>query len=222
MKARAVSIVCSLSALAMSAAVATAETRVSHGNSLVGELKYPPNFKHFDYVNPDAPKGGEVRLSTTGSFDSLHPFILKGDVAAGIGLTFETLMTSARDEPSSEYGLLAERAWRPQRTLSWVAYTLRSEARWHDGTPVTPADVIFSFDILKAQGHPQYRTYYKSVAQAEPERPAHGKVHVLRRPQSRIAQHRWPIAGFTEGILRHQRNSRKRRWSRLWVADRTA
>ena len=170
MKARAVSIVCSLSALAMSAAVATAETRVSHGNSLVGELKYPPNFKHFDYVNPDAPKGGEVHLSATGSFDSLHPFILKGDVAAGIGLTFETLMTSARDEPSSEYGLLAESV-ETAEDLSWVAYTLRSEARWHDGTPVTPADVIFSFDILKAQGHPQYRTYYKSVAQAEQNGP---------------------------------------------------
>jgi len=170
MKARAISIVCSVSALLMYAAVAIAETRVSHGNSLVGELKYPPDFKHFDYVNPDAPKGGEVRLSTTGSFDSLHPFILKGDVAAGIGLTFETLMTSARDEPSSEYGLLAESV-ETAEDLSWVAYTLRSEARWHDGTPVTPADVIFSFDILKAQGHPQYRTYYKSVAQAEQNGP---------------------------------------------------
>ena len=170
MKTGLISIVCSLSVLVMHAAAATAQTRISHGNSLVGELKYPPDFRHFDYVNPDAPKGGEVRLSTTGSFDSLHPFILKGDVAAGIGLTFETLMTSARDEPSSEYGLLAESV-ETAEDLSWVAYTLRSEARWHDGTPITPTDVIFSFDILKAQGHPQYRTYYKSVAQAEQNGP---------------------------------------------------
>ena len=170
MKTGLISIVCSLSVLVMHATAATAETRISHGNSLVGELKYPPDFRHFEYVNPDAPKGGEVRLSTTGSFDSLHPFILKGDVAAGIGLTFETLMTSARDEPSSEYGLLAESV-ETAEDLSWVAYTLRSDARWHDGTPVTPTDVIFSFDILKAQGHPQYRTYYKSVAQAEQNGP---------------------------------------------------
>ena len=150
--------------------VASAETRAIHGNSLLGDLKYPPDFTHFDYVNPDAPKGGEVRLATIGSFDSLHPFILKGDVAAGIGLVFESLMTPARDEASSDYGLIAESV-ETAEDLSWVAYTLRPEARWHDGTSITVEDVIFSFDTLKAKGHPQYRAYYKNVTRAEQSGP---------------------------------------------------
>ncbi len=143
-----------------------AQTTVSHGSSIHGELKYPPDFTHFEYVNPDAPKGGDLRLSATGSFDSLHPFILKGDTAAGVGLLFETLLTSSSDEASSSYGLLAESVEVPH-DKSWVAFKLRPEARWHDGSPVTVDDVIFSFDILKSVGHPTYRTYYKSVARAE-------------------------------------------------------
>ena len=105
-------------------------------------------------------------MSATGSFDSLHPFILKGDTAAGVGLLFETLLTSSSDEASSSYGLLAESVEVPH-VKSWVAFKLRPEARWHDGSPVTVDDVIFSFDILKSVGHPTYRTYYKSVVLAE-------------------------------------------------------
>ncbi len=153
-------------ALLPPATAGNAETRVVHGTSLLGEPKYPPGFAHFDYADPDAPKGGDVRLSAIGSFDSLNPFILKGRAASGLGLTFESLMAPSRDEPSSYYGLVAESVEIPD-DLSWVAYTLRPEARWHDGSPVTVDDVIFSFETLKSKGHPFYRAYYASVANAE-------------------------------------------------------
>jgi len=145
---------------------AKADTRVVHGTSLLGDLKYSPDFKHFDYVNPDALKGGDVRLSAVGSFDSLHPFILKGRSAAGLGLAFESLMAPANDEASTYYGLIAESVEIPD-DFSWVAYTLRPEARWHDGSPITTDDVIFSFEMLKTKGHPCYRAYYANVASAE-------------------------------------------------------
>ncbi len=145
---------------------AKADTRVVHGTSLLGDLKYSPDFKHFDYVNPDALKGGDVRLSAVGSFDSLHPFILKGRSAAGLGLAFESLMAPANDEASTYYGLIAESVEIPD-DFSWVAYTLRPEARWHDGSPITTDDVIFSFEMLKTKGHPFYRAYYANVASAE-------------------------------------------------------
>jgi microcin C transport system substrate-binding protein len=151
---------------ALAGGPAHAGTRTVHGMSLLGDVKYQPGFTHLDYVNVDAPKGGEIRLAATGSFDSLNPFILKGRPAAALGLVFETLMTSTLDEPDGMYGLLAESAEVPD-DLSWVSYTLRAGARWHDGTPVTVDDVIFSFDILKAKGHPTYRTYYKDVVRAE-------------------------------------------------------
>ena len=145
---------------------AEAETKVSHGLSHGGHLKYPADFTHFDYANPDAPKGGEIRLSGFGSFDSLNPYILKGDFAIGGNLVFETLMDHSEDEPSSDYGLIAESVEVPD-DISWAAFKLRPEARWHDGTPITAEDVIFSFDIIKAKGRPRYRTYYKNVARAE-------------------------------------------------------
>ncbi|MDP6704738.1 MAG: extracellular solute-binding protein [Alphaproteobacteria bacterium] len=140
------------------------ETRVSHGLSLFGELKYPPDFTHLDYVDPAAPKGGAIKLAAIGTFDSLNPFIIKGSPASSLGLTYDTLMEGAQDEPSTEYGLLAESVEVP-KDLSWVAFTLRAEAKWHDGKPVTPADVIFSFETLKKQGAPFYRFYYANVAE---------------------------------------------------------
>ena len=155
-----------LSTLVLHGTGSGAETRVVHGTSLLGDLKYPPDFTHFEYVNPEASKGGDVRLSAIGSFDSLHPFILKGRAASGLGLAFESLMSPSADEASTYYGLIAESVEIPE-DLSWVAYTLRSEARWHDGSPITVDDVIFSFETLKTKGHPFYRAYYGSVAQAE-------------------------------------------------------
>ena len=113
-----------------------AETRVTHGMSLFGELKYPPDFTHLEYVNPNAPKGGDVRMEATGSFDSLNSHIIKGSPAAGLGLIYQQLLVGAQDEASSEYGLIAENVEVPD-DLSWVAFNLREEAKWHDGKPIT-------------------------------------------------------------------------------------
>jgi len=137
-----------------------------HGLAMHGALKYPPGFKAFDYVNPDAPKGGEVRLYGLGSFDSLNPFIVKGEAPAGIAYTYATLLTSSADEPFSSYGLVAESLEVPA-DRSWVIFNLRKEARFHDGTAITADDVIFSFNILRAQGQPSYRIYYGGVVKVE-------------------------------------------------------
>jgi microcin C transport system substrate-binding protein len=129
-----------------------------------GEPKYGPDFPHFNYVNPDAPKGGMLRLGVTGTFDSFNAYITKGNPAAGIGA--ETLTAGSDDEPFTRYGLIAETiAWPADR--SWVIFTLRPEARWHDGRPITVEDVIFSFETLKARGQPFFRFYYASIARAE-------------------------------------------------------
>ena len=134
-------------------AASSDEGRTSHGIAMHGDLKYAPDFKHFDYVNPQAPKGGSVRLQATGTFDSFNPFIVKGSAAAGVGRIYETLMTGSADEPFSEYGLLAESVTVPG-DRSWVAFTLRPEARWHDGKPVTADDVIWTFETLIAKAVP--------------------------------------------------------------------
>jgi len=139
---------------------------VGHGMSMYGDLKYKAGFKHFDYANPDAPKGGDVKLSALGTFDNLNPFILKGVPAFGIGETFDTLMVQSSDEPFSQYGLIAETIEVPA-DRSWVAYTLRPEARFHDGTPVTADDVVWTMETLKTKGHPFYRSYYAKVVKAE-------------------------------------------------------
>jgi microcin C transport system substrate-binding protein len=153
-----------LAGLLALATAASAEPR--HGLSLFGDLKYPANFQHFDYVNPDAPKGGSVKYYALGTFDTLNPFTLKGQAAAGAGMQFDTLMVSAADEPASEYGLVAESAEvAPDKT--WVIYTIRPEARFNDGSKITTDDVIWTFDTLKAKGHPRYRLYYADVLKAE-------------------------------------------------------
>ena len=126
--------------------------------------RYPADFRHFDYVNPDAPKGGSLRLASQGSFDSFHPFIPKGN-AVGTGAV-ETLLVTSADEPFTGYGLIAESIEWP-RDRSWVIFHLRPQARWHDGTPITAEDVAWSFETLVSQGNPQYRFYYSAVASAE-------------------------------------------------------
>ncbi|MFA4995308.1 MAG: extracellular solute-binding protein [Bdellovibrionales bacterium] len=138
----------------------------SHGLALHGSPKYSASFTHFDYVNPDAPKGGDLHLSSLGTFDTLNPFTLKGVAADGAGMVFETLMTRSMDEPFSEYGWIAESVTiASDRT--WISYKLRPEARFQDGSPITPEDVIFSFETLRDKGHPAYRSYYKDVVKAE-------------------------------------------------------
>ena len=153
-------------ALAATLSSAGAQTYSGHGIAMHGDLKYGPDFKHFDYVNPAAVKGGEVRQPAIGTFDSFNAFIVKGNPPDGIGLVFDTLLTPSADEPFSEYGLLAEKVETPA-DRSWVAFTLRPEARWQDGEPVTVDDVIFTFETLRDKGNPFYRGYYKSVSNVE-------------------------------------------------------
>ena len=137
---------------------------VAHAIAMHGEPKYGPDFTHFDYVNPEAPKGGTIRLAERGTFDSFNPYIPKGN--AGAGWSVERLLIHSGDEPFTEYGLIAETIEWPQ-DRSWVIFNLRPEARWHDGKPITVDDVIWSFETLKTKGHPFYRFYYGSVANAE-------------------------------------------------------
>ncbi|HRY05898.1 MAG TPA: extracellular solute-binding protein [Hyphomicrobiaceae bacterium] len=136
-----------------------------HALSLVGEPRMPAGFKHFDWANPDAPKGGRLRRWDMGTFDSLNAFSIKGQAAEALGMIYDSLMSSSPDEPSTEYGLIAQWASYPD-DYSSVTFKLRPEARWHDGQPITVDDVIFSLNALKA-AHPQYAFYYKNVISAE-------------------------------------------------------
>ena len=138
-----------------------------HGLSLFGDLKYAEGFKNYDYVNPAAPQGGTARLIAFGTFDNFNTVVagVKGSIAMGTELSIETLTTSALDEVSTEYGLLAEAVSNPE-DFSSVTYRLRANARWHDGKPITPDDVIFSFDVFK-KNSPFYGAYYRHVAKIE-------------------------------------------------------
>jgi microcin C transport system substrate-binding protein len=138
-----------------------------HGLSLYGDLKYKPDFKYFDYVNPNAPKGGSARQVAIGTFDNFNPVVsgVKGNAAVGIDLIFDSLMTSSMDEVSSAYGQLAESVSHPD-DFSSVTYRLRPQAKWHDGAPVTPDDVIFSFNAYK-QHSPRLSAYYQHVTKVE-------------------------------------------------------
>jgi len=161
----------SLTAFAFAALVAgfagsaAADDQWMPATSLIDAPKYPADFKHFDYVNVNAPKGGTVRLSSTGTFDSLNVVPAKGTVADGLGLIYDTLMTPSMDEVSTEYGLLAE-AMKYPADYSSVTYKLRDNAKWADGQPLTPDDVVFSFDSLK-QYNPGQAFYYRHVSKAE-------------------------------------------------------
>jgi microcin C transport system substrate-binding protein len=138
----------------------------SHGYTLFGTLKYPATATHFDYVNPEAPKGGNLKLSVPASFDSVNLFILKGVKAPGLAIIYDTLMTASLDEPQSVYGLVAESICLPE-SRRWVEFKLRKQARWHDGTPITPEDVVFSLKMLKEESDPVYRLTYEPLEKAE-------------------------------------------------------
>ncbi len=151
---------------------ARAQTPV-HGLSLLGAPELPADFPHFPYVNPDAPKGGELVLGAVGSFDSFHPFIVRGSPAASVGRIYDTLMRSNDDEPEAYYGHLAGAitVWPEHKG---VTFTLRPQARFNDGSKVTADDVAWTFNALRDQGKPRYRQYYADVAEAIVEAP--GKV----------------------------------------------
>ncbi len=138
-----------------------------HGLSLFGEPKYPAGFKHFDYVNPQAPVGGTVRQSAFGTFDNFNQVVagIRGTLASGLQLITESLTTPALDEISTDYGLLAEAVSYPPDRSS-VTYRLRATARWHDGKPVTPEDVVWSFEAF-TKNSPGYAAYYRHVKKAE-------------------------------------------------------
>ena len=153
-----------LVALALGSAQAVAAP--VHGIAMHGAPKYGPDFEHLDYANPDAPKGGELRRAVTGTFDNLNPFIIKGVSAPGRHHFFESLLKRTWDEPFSLYGLIAETIEVPDDRSS-VTFTLRPEAHFHDGSPITVDDVIFSWETLKEQGRPNHRLYYNKVLEIE-------------------------------------------------------
>ena len=140
--------------------------QTTHALTLYGAPRYSADFEHFDYVNPEAPKGGAIRLAAIGTYDNLNPFILKGVSAAGSLLIYNRLCTKSQDEPFTEYGQLAARMQMPE-DRSWVLFELREEARWHDGEPVTAQDVVFSFNALVEWGIPFYRSFYSDVTAIE-------------------------------------------------------
>ncbi|WP_240946370.1 extracellular solute-binding protein [Pseudomaricurvus alkylphenolicus] len=148
--------------------LALAESTIikTHAIAMHGDPKYGSDFKHFEYVEPSAPKGGTLRLHSIGTYDSLNPYIAKGTPATGLGLIYDTLMTSSADEPFTEYGLLATKVEYPE-DRSWVIFHLNPEARFHDGMPVTAEDAAFTFDLLIKEGRPLYAFYYADITSAE-------------------------------------------------------
>ena len=135
-----------------------------HATSLIGQPKYAEGFAHYDYVNPDAPKGGLARLSSMGSFDTFNPILPQGEPADGLGLVYETLMDRSMDEASAEYGLLADAVAFPP-DISSATFRMNPKAKWQDGTPVTAEDVVWSFDEL-IKLNPRMAQYYHNVTKA--------------------------------------------------------
>ena len=182
-----------------------------HALTLYNEApKYPADFKHFDYVNPDAPKGGTFRENGFGSFDSLNPFISKGVPADNIDLVYDTLARASLDEPFTEYGLLAKQIEKAPDN-SWVRFYLRPEARFQDGQPVRAEDVVFTFNTLMKSGAPLFRGYYADVSEVVAEDPLrvlfkfkHGNNRELPLILGQIAvlpKHVWEGRDFAKGGL---------------------
>jgi microcin C transport system substrate-binding protein len=164
---------CAAVALVLQTVACAAQGVERHGISAFGDLKYPPNFTHFEYVNPNAPKGGRISQVGSGAtltFDSFNAFILKGDAAQGLPLLFDSLMVRAFDEPDAVYGLVARSAVLAPDGLS-IRFNMRPEAKFADGTRVTSKDVVFSLKALKEKGHPQYRLSLRDVVDAVAEGP---------------------------------------------------
>ena len=142
----------------------SAETNISHAIAMHGEPKYDQDFINVEYVSNKAQKGGEIVRSAIGTYDTFNPFTLKGNSAAAIGLLYETLTVGSSDEAFTEYGLLAKSIeWPDDR--SWVTFTLRDEAKWHDGKKITSDDVVWTFNTLMEKGHPFYKYYYGDVSE---------------------------------------------------------
>ncbi len=182
-----------------------------HAATLYNEApKYPASFQHFDYVNPDAPKGGTFRTAGSGGFDSLNPFISKGVPEGNIGMIYDTLTRQSLDEPLTEYGLIAKTIEKAPDN-SWVRFTLRPEARFHDGHPIRAEDVVFTFNTLMKDGSPVYRTYYAAVADVVAEDPLHVRFNFKTRDSRELPlilgqlpvlpKHYWATRDFTRANL---------------------
>ncbi len=181
----------------------------AHGIAMHGAPKYAADFRHFDYVNPDAPKGGTQVSAATGTFDSLNPFILRG-TPAGVTSIYDSLTVQSADEPFTEYCLLCETLEIPD-DRSWVEYTLRADAVWHDGKPVTVDDVIFTFNTLLKDGRPFYRAYYADVVEVVQTGPRKVRFN-FRNGENRelplivgsisiLPKHYWETRDFTKTTL---------------------
>ncbi len=170
------------STAAPTAASSAAVPRV-HALSLLGEPALPADYTHFPYVNPNAPKGGEVAYAALGSFDNFNPFIIRGSSAGGIGQIWQALLITNADEASTEYADIAE-AIEVAPDKTWVAFILRPEAVFHDGHKITSADVVWTFDTLREKGRPNYRLYYADVDRAEADGPQRVVFH-LKDPTNR-------------------------------------
>lgn len=189
-------------------------TTTAHGISAFGELKYPADFPHFDYVVPDAPKGGTISFRGTlasQTFDSLNYFILEGEPAQGLWHIYDQMLVRALDEPDAVYGLLAEKIEYPE-DRSWVIYTLRDAARFADGEPVRADDVVYTIDILKAEANPRWQIMLKDVAMAEALSEREVKVTFAEGAQTRdlistvgqlyiLPKHYYETVDFTKSTL---------------------
>ena len=167
--------------------LANVEVTKTHALTLDDAAKYEEGFEHLDYVNPDAPKRGEVRLMAIGGFNSFNNYIIKGDRAAGLGLMDDALMGTSSDDSLSEYGLIAESV-EVAEDLSFVIHNLREEARFSDGSPITADDVVFSFHTLVEKGRPLYRLYYADVANVEALNPHRVKFTFSGPPNRELPQ----------------------------------
>lgn len=141
-----------------------------HALSMYGDFKYPAHFTHFQYANPNAPKGGSFKRAAIGSFDSLNPFIVKGNAAAGISMIYDTLLKQSTDEPFSAYGLIAEKV-KVADDFSSVSFLINKNARFHDAEKIRANDVKFSFELLVEQGAPHFRSYYAGVKEVRVDNP---------------------------------------------------
>lgn len=198
-----------LSGMAGSAQALEGTNGPAHGIAMHGKPKLGPDFTHFDYVNPDAPKGGTQVNSAFGTFDSLNPFIIQGN-SAGVGRIYETLMVGSLDEAFTLYCLLCETVETPD-DRSWVEFTLRDDARWHDGMPVSVDDVIFSFNALREKGRPFFRFYYGSVASVAQTGPRkvrftfgadlNPELPLIMGQLNILPKHYWETRDFTKTTL---------------------
>ena len=182
----------------------------THALSLLGQPALPTDFTHFPWVNPEAPKGGEIALTALGSFDSFNPFIIRGTAAVGSALIYDTLLKESQDEASTEYPYLAQWIDLPADRMA-VSFELNPAARWHDGRPVTAADVVWTFNALRQHGRPFYRSYYGDVTEvvAEAERRVtfrfrsneNRELALILGQMIVLPRHWWESRDFTRPIL---------------------